>query len=302
MNRLLDNPVLLKEFRGRMRGGKAFILLTIYLTLMAGLSSLILLTFAISGEIPGSNLITYAGKALFWAVAGVEMTMTCFVAPALTAGAISSERERQTFDLLRTTLLSARSLVLGKYVSAFSFLLLLLVVAFPLQSLSYLMGGVAIEEVFIAFLLLIITAAAFSAVGLFVSSFTRSTLASTVISYVIANLIVFGIPLFIYIALILFSVLTLGNITNLSPLQETLLNILIFTIGWCFVAINPVATAIATEVILIEEQSAFYALIPMSNGWSFPLLSPWIGYVALYALLSLMLIGLSIRFVRKAEK
>ena len=38
---LADNPVVLKELRGRMRGARAFIVLTIYLGLLGAFSSLI---------------------------------------------------------------------------------------------------------------------------------------------------------------------------------------------------------------------------------------------------------------------
>lgn len=302
MNRILDNPVLLKEFRGRMRGGKAFILLTIYLVLLSSLVGLILFTFTLSDQSVGSSSISeYAGKVLFWTVAATELMMICFVAPALTAGAISSEHERQTYDLLRTTLLSARSLVFGKFTSAVSFLILLLIVGFPLQSLAYLLGGVAIEEVLIASLILVITVLLFSAIGLFVSSFTKHNLVSTVVSYVIANLIVFGVPAFIYTSLLFVAGMSMGT-PNLTTLQETLVMIILIVIAWCFVAVNPIATAIGTEVMLISEQSAIYASVPLPNNWNFPIISPWIGYVIFYLLVSLLLIFISIRFVKRVEK
>jgi ABC-type transport system involved in multi-copper enzyme maturation permease subunit len=159
-----------------MRRGKAYIVITIYLILMSLLVGLVYLGLASSANNLGnSGMLQTVGKVVFGIVVGVEMMMVCFVAPALTAGAISSERERQTFDLLQTTLLPAKSLVLGKLTSAMFFLLLLLVVAFPLQILASLFGGVALGEVLVAFLLLIVTAFTFSAIGLLISSLVRST-------------------------------------------------------------------------------------------------------------------------------
>ncbi len=305
MNRFLDNPVLLKEFRGRMRGGKAFILLTIYLVLLSGMVGIVLLSFTLTEQASygygSSGISEYIGKVLFWVVAGSELMMVCFIAPALTAGAISSEHERQTYDLLRTTLLSAKSLVFGKFTSAVSFLILLLIVGFPLQSLAYLLGGVAIEEVLIAFLILVVTVLLFSAIGLFVSSFTKHNLVATVVSYVIANLIVFGVPAFAYTALIFIAGTSL-SMPTLTTMQETLVTILLIIAAWVFVAINPIAAAIGTEVMLITEQSAIYASIPLPNSWSFPLISPWIGYVLFYLLVSLVLIFFSIRFVKRVDK
>jgi ABC-type transport system involved in multi-copper enzyme maturation permease subunit len=114
-----DNPVILKELRGRMRGRQAFILLTVYLGLIAVLIGFIYLTTATgsSGRWNPSQRQD-VGKAVFGAVVLLELLLVSFIGPGLTAGAITAEREHQTFDLLRTTLLSARSLVLGKLGSA----------------------------------------------------------------------------------------------------------------------------------------------------------------------------------------
>jgi ABC-2 type transport system permease protein len=171
---LTRNPVVLKELRGRMRGPRAFVVLTTYLLLMSGFVTLLYVVYIASTNNvysnPGSQLI---GKFVFGAVVGIELLLVCFIAPAFTAGSISGEREHQTYDLLRTTLLTASQLVLGKLASALSYILLLLVAAVPLQSLAFLLGGVALEEVLIATVLLVATAFLFGTSGIFFSSFMR---------------------------------------------------------------------------------------------------------------------------------
>ena len=298
-----ENPIVLKELRGRMRGGRAYILITIYLILLGGLVGMIYLGHAVAQTSPGSGISSQSlGKTIFGAATGLELMMIIFIAPALTAGAISSEREHQTYDLLRTTLLSPRSLIIGKLTSALSFLLLLLVVAFPVQSLAYLSGGVSLEELFIAFLLLIVTAITFSVIGLFISSFTPRTLASTVISYIAANLLVFGIPIFVYITIAFLGSFVLSGGLNLSTSLQAVIEIVLIIVGWFFVCTNPVAAAIGTEVILLEQQSALYMNIPLSNGTNVPVISPWIGYVVIFLFISALLILLSIAIVRRMDK
>jgi ABC-2 type transport system permease protein len=301
---IFQNPVTVKELRGRMRRGRVYIIITVYLLMMSVLVGLAYLGFSSTANSVGnSGMVQAVGKTVFGIVVGVEMMMVCFVAPALTAGAISSERERQTFDLLRTTLLPARSLVTGKLVSALFFLLLLLLVGLPLQSLASLFGGVSVEEVLVSFLLLAVTALAFSAIGLLVSSLMRSTLASTVISYVAAIIAVFGEPTLIGIALSFLGMLSsLMYSTNLSAFQTQIIEIALFSVGYLLVVINPLATIIASEVMLIEKQALFYTTLPLTNGGNFPILAPWIAYILFYGLLSLILIWLSIRLVRRAEK
>jgi ABC-2 type transport system permease protein len=299
LSRLRQNPVVLKELRARMRGRRAFIVLTAHVLLLSIGISVIFLAFVSSGNAVGSPDMRQAlGKAVFGMVVGMELLAVSFIAPALTAGAISSERERQTYDLLRTTLLSARSLVFGKLSSALFYLLLLLFAAIPLQSLAFLFGGVAIEEVLIGNLLLAITAISFSAMGIFFSSFTRRTLISTILADAFAILIMFGLPILLIAAIAVFNSTLLGPNFGSSLILE----LAIVLAGWFIVSLNPLATAVVSELILIEEQSAFFISFPLANGNTFPIISPWISFVIIFSLLSVLAIWLSIRFVRRLEK
>lgn len=297
--RIRRNPVVIKELRGRMRGGRAFVILTIYLLLLSIAISIVFLTFTASqSSVSGSDMRQVLGKAIFGMVVGMELFTVSFIAPALTAGAISSEREHQTYDLLRTTLLSARSFVLGKLFSSLFYIVLLLFAALPLQSLAFLLGGVALEEVLIGNLLLVITAAAFSAIGLFFSSMTRRTLVSTVLSYALAIIIVFGLPIFLLTGIALFNGMLIGSGFSANIIAQSIMIIA----GWLIVSLNPVATAVVTQIILVEEQSAFYFAFPLADGTTIAILSPWISYFLIYLLLSSFMVWLSIRFVKRVEK
>src|SRR5258708_26930719 len=154
----LRNPVVLKELRGRMRGPRAFVVLTVYLILMSGFARLIYYLYSSSLDFQGAAAGGTIGRWLFSSIVAVELFLVAFIAPTFTAGAISGERERQTYDLLRTTLLPARSLVVGKLISALSYILLLLLAAIPLQSIAFLFGGVTEAEVILSLVILVITA------------------------------------------------------------------------------------------------------------------------------------------------
>jgi ABC-type transport system involved in multi-copper enzyme maturation permease subunit len=293
---LTRNPVVLKELRGRMRGPRAFVVLTTYLLLMSGFVTLLYVVYVASTNNvysnPSGQLI---GKFVFGAVVGIELLLVCFIAPAFTAGAISGEREHQTYDLLRTTLISASQLVLGKLASALSYILLLLVAALPLQSLAFLLGGVALEEVLIATALLVATAFMFGTSGIFFSSFMRRTLASTVLTYAFALLATLGLPL-ILLALVPLNSFLFYNATP-GPIAQAVL-ILGF---WALVSTNPIGTAIATEVLLVEEQTVFLFDAPLSNGVTLTLISPWLPFLVFAFVLGLIMILLSILAVRRTE-
>jgi ABC-2 type transport system permease protein len=294
------NPLVIKELRSRMRGRRAFITLTGYILIISAAMSLIYGIY-ISSSSPMNSIDEQRifGKVLFGGVVWLELLSVCFIAPALTAGSISSEREHQTYDILRTTLLSPGALVMGKFLSGLMFLLLLLLCALPLQSLAFLFGGVAPEEFLIATVVLIVTAITFCATGIFFSSFVSRTLISTVLSYGFAILLVFGLPMLILAVISAGTAVFNGlNSPNLTTFQQAMLVVL----GWIVIASNPMATVIATEAILLDAQSAFVYILPLNNGYTLPLPSPWIPYILLYLLLSLVLLLVSTRMVRRSEK
>ena len=294
---LTANPVVLKELRGRMRGPRAFAVLSVYLLLMSAFVVLLYLVYIASTQnVSNGTSSQVVGKFVFGAVVGIELLLVCFIAPAFTAGAISGERERQTFDLLQTTLLSAHALVLGKLASALSYIFLLLIAAFPLQSLAFLLGGVAPEEVLIASGLLIATAWLFGASGVFFSSLMRRTLGSTVLTYAFALLATLGLPLILMALLPLIGFFS--SSMSPGPLVE---GALIYGLG-LLIAINPIATAVATEVILISNQSAFYFTIPLNNGFALPLISPWLPFMLFCFVFGWLLTLGSILAVRRAER
>ncbi len=294
---LTANPVVLKELRGRMRGPRAFVVLSVYLLLMSAFVTLLYLVYILSMDNVYSGASSQAvGKFVFGAVVGIELLLVCFIAPAFTAGAISGERERQTFDLLQTTLLSAHALVLGKLASALSYIFLLLIAAFPLQSLAFLLGGVSPEEVLIATGLLVATAWLFGASGVFFSSFMRRTLGSTVLTYAFALLATLGLPLILVAVVPIIGVFSY----NWSP-GPWLQAVLVYGVG-LLIAINPIATAVATEVILISNQSAFYFTIPLNNGFALPLISPWLPFMLFCFVFGWLMTFASILAVRRAER
>jgi ABC-2 type transport system permease protein len=301
LSNLSQNPIVLKEMRGRMRGSRGLVVLTMYILGMSLLVAFVYLTYLTSNTtVRTVEEQQVFGKVIFSAVIIMEMFMVSFVAPALTAGAIAAEREHQTYDLLRTTLLPARSLVGGKFFSGLVFLLLLLLAAVPLQSLAFFFGGVALEEVVISAVILIVMAISFSAFGLFFSSFIKRTLVSTVLAYAFTIFILFGVPMLLMFGAFGFSMFGIGA-NSASP--NLLLEVLLFAGLWLILSINPMSAAIATEVMLIENQNPWWMEIPLS-GSSTPMymLAPWITYAILYLLLSVILIAMSVYIVKRPEK
>jgi ABC-type transport system involved in multi-copper enzyme maturation permease subunit len=298
---LRRNPITLKEMRGRMRGRRAFAVLTLNVFLLGALVSLIYMAYAASAQVfssPGS--LQALGKAIFATAVGMQLLVTCFTSASAAVGAISSERERQTFELLRTTLLPARSLVLGKLAAAVLFNLLIILTAIPIAGLSFFFGGVTLEEISIASIFLIVTAVAFSTIGLFFSSLLRRTSQATAVSTVVTLLLVFGLPVFLLILQGLLSTMVYAaNQSGVPSIEAELTRDFIL---WLLISISPLSAGVATLVTLLDSKTALTMTMTLSNGTSVTYPSPWIAYTVIYLLLSVILIGLSIRAVKRVDQ
>ena len=174
-----------KELRGRMRGRRAFAILTIYLLLLGGFAWMVELILERNVS-SGFGSATYAGasigQGIFAALLMLETLQVAFLAPSATAGAISLEREKQTLELLVVTPISSIAIVLGKLLSALVYVWLLIAASIPLTAVVFVYGGVAPDDVLRGYIVLIVTALGLGSFGLFCSSLVKRTQAATAIT------------------------------------------------------------------------------------------------------------------------
>jgi ABC-type transport system involved in multi-copper enzyme maturation permease subunit len=203
------SAVSIKELRGRMRGRRAFVVVTIYLLLLSIFAFAIYTylkqqaaTTSVFNNIGGfprddfgfdptivTNTSTALGATIGHSIFGgllfVETLLVLVLAPAFTSGAISLEREKQTLDLLITTPLSTLGMVVGKLLSALTYVFLLILASIPLASLVFVFGGVGPEDLIRGYLLLFALAFGMGAIGLFISALVKRTQTATVITFVV---------------------------------------------------------------------------------------------------------------------
>ncbi|MCY4022045.1 MAG: hypothetical protein OXF32_01205 [Anaerolineaceae bacterium] len=296
------NPVMRKEFRGRMRGPRSFIVLTVYLGLMSAFTALLYLVFG-SGTVQGtgSAAIGAIGRVLFIGLVSIELLLILFIAPAFTAGAITGEREFGTWDLLQTTLLVRPALLIGKLESALGYILLLLFSSIPLQSIAFLFGGVTLAELVVSFAVLSVTAIVLGTLGIYFSAHTTRTLTASMRAYTVALGLLFGIPLLLNLPLFnafVNAASGFGSGISASPVLEAIF----VYVGFLLVSLNPVATALVTQQLLADRNVAgLWTLVLSSDGSTIPLVSPWISLVVFYLLISTILVALAVRRMRKVE-
>lgn len=288
------NPVMLKELRGRMRGVRAFVVLSVYLGLMSAFLALLYLIYEPINQRNGSASAGEVGRILFMGIVGIELMLIIFIAPAFTAGAITGERERLTYDLLKTTLLPTPSFVIGKLESALGYVLLLLLSAIPLQSIAFLFGGVTELELVLSLVILAVTAVALGTVGIYFSATASRTLAASVRAYTTTLIATFGIPLVLAVLLTFVS-------NALRGLPSTVEAIIIYVNDF-LTSLNPIATALATQQLLIQQRGIGFWTDTLKDGTTIPRVSPWITLTIIYLVVSTILIVLSIQRTRKVEQ
>ncbi len=194
--RALWNPIVAKEYRTRMRTWRSPLAITIYIVLLGGIGWAVFsaLSFSVSGfgQTPPGTL----GQMLFTFLILFQVGLLAFITPAPTAGAISGERERQTLDLLFVTPIAPFSIIWGKLLASMSFIVLLLFISVPIFSLVFLFGGIEFDQVAYAFIVSAVTAMTLGFLGVAFSTLFRRTLASTVVSYAAAFVLLVGAPVY----------------------------------------------------------------------------------------------------------
>jgi ABC-2 type transport system permease protein len=187
----LHNSVAGKEFRMRMRGWRSTAVLTVYMAILG----IIAIAFLMQQSGPTSGQSSQVGLRLFQTMAIFQLFLILFVTPVSTAGAISGERQRQTWDLLLVTRLSSFGIVWGKLIAGLAFDLLLILASLPLFSLVFLFGGVAPEDITHTYIVFLATVVLLGVLSLCISALTRRLALAMVASNLIALLLGVGITL-----------------------------------------------------------------------------------------------------------
>ena len=190
-----------------MRGRRAFIIITIHVLLLAGFAWMLqrINEESMAGLGSFGGQATYAsasvGRGIFVGLLLLQTLMVAVLAPAATAGAISSEREHQTLDLLTVTPISSFAIVVGKLMSALAWIFVLVLASIPVTALVFVFGGVAPDDVVRGYAVLFATVIGLGSIGIFFSALTRRTGASTGLTFVATLVFTVGsLFLFVYMA------------------------------------------------------------------------------------------------------
>ena len=182
-----DNPVLQKELRSQLRARRQSRGVRLASLFVSG--AIVLLLYYYGGRTIVQS--TSNARDLFLAMVAIQLTLVIFLAPSLTANAITQEREQQTWNALLLSRLTADEIVVGKLVARLLPAFLVLLMFVPLGLLAAVIGDVPISTYILSYVLLVTTAVFFATIGMFCSwAYRRTAAATSAASGVIAFLVI----------------------------------------------------------------------------------------------------------------
>lgn len=111
----------------------------------------LMITQSYSGSANSLSELAKRSSRVFEGISILQLAMMCFLAPIFTAGAISQEKDAETFNVLLTTPLTNAQIVLGSLLSRLYFVIMLLVAGLPVFCITMLFGGVTTGQIFMSF-------------------------------------------------------------------------------------------------------------------------------------------------------
>lgn len=274
MKELLANPVLVKEIKLRFRSLKSFTGILFYLVAM----SIFVFGFIfLATSLTGSGFFRPTESfMLFTMMTYIQLGLILFITPGLTAGTISSEREKQTLNILLTTAQTSFQIIFGKLSSSIAFLLLMIVAGLPIYSMVFLYGGVSPSQIAVIFLFYFLTLLTIGSLGVMYSTLIRKTIVSMISTYGTMIGLVAVTGFFMVISMQISQYGSTGTAV-FSPM----------TYFWA--SINPAV------VMLTLLQPPFAEEIVNMTSVNLPL---WVGYSIIYSLLTAGALLLAVKRLR----
>jgi len=231
-----------------------------------------------------ADLAKGASTTFKWASI-TQLALMCFLAPMFAAGAITQERDAQTFNILLSTPLSNAQIVLGSLTSRLYFVFMLLVAGLPIFFITMVYGGVTANQIIESFAIAAGTAALTGSLAIAISMIRVGT-RRTIFSF------------YLMIGVYLLAVYALGRWTG-TWLEEAPLSIDNRRLSWLAPYHPFLALEVALNVISPPELGQV-----AGAGWPLKYFHayPQVVYVVLTLAFSVVLTVLAMFFVRRAAK
>lgn len=185
------NPVLRNECKMAVRNKRFTMTLFVYIAVIA--FGVLLYYKEFSSDVFARGLERENSAILYMIMAIVQAVFLMFLVPSLTSSSISSEREKQTLDILLSTRLSSLQIILGKLLSSSLRVVIIIICTLPLYAVASLMGGLNLGNIIGITAFFIVNTIFVGSLGVLISTSFKTSKVSTTISYFAVLFIYVGI-------------------------------------------------------------------------------------------------------------
>ncbi|WP_163882335.1 ABC transporter permease [Paenibacillus favisporus] len=283
------NPVLDKEFRLRMRTPRSAISLMVYI-LVLGLIALgfIYVSMYLGNGGGQTRFNSGMGQIMFYVLSFAQLVLIAFMAPALTAGVISSEREKQTLSMLLTTQQSSSTIILSKLVSSLSFMALIVVATLPVYSIVFMYGGISLNQLVSLFLFYLFIMLMLGSLGVLFSTLLKRTMISVIVTYGV------GLCIFLLTGLLYLFALSLVQRQNAQLVLQPDYSWVGYILG-----LNPAAALISLFEPSFSKQAFLVRGTTLNADAPIQL---WQEFVVVYSVVIIVSLWISIRRIRPVRR
>lgn len=185
------NPVLKKEIKTSTRTWKTPLLVSVYVGILLSIMAFTFWAQGLDTYNPGVE--PRFVRDLFVGLAYLQLFLVLFISPSMTTAAISGEKQRSTFDVLLSTRLSTKAIILGKLYAGLYKVFMLIVASIPVFSVIYLFGGIGIIDLILFICVCMMSALLMGSIGIYMSTVFKKTTAASAITYGILLFLTIGV-------------------------------------------------------------------------------------------------------------
>jgi ABC-type transport system involved in multi-copper enzyme maturation permease subunit len=173
------NPVWMRELRQSARLQRTPVILMTITVAVA------LLICSVGGIASVTAEPARVGVGIFHTFFSLSFALVTWLGPAVAASTIAGEKNGRTWEALALTSLSPSRIARGKFLAAYTYIAMYLVMLAPVGALPFLFGGITAGEVVLAFLCCFVFAALAVSFGLAISSKFQSSAAAIIVTLLV---------------------------------------------------------------------------------------------------------------------
>ncbi len=197
--RMLD-PILKKELKLGARSIKLPLSVMFYDIVLSIIAVLAIFVASFSnGLIGGVDFSVFL--SIYQIIGWTQMGIVLLIIPILSAGTISSEREKQTLEIMLTTPKKPISIVWGKLLASLSQYMIFILSSIPIMAIAFVLGGLNWFALIGYIFMMIVLAVFVGSIGVFCSSAFKKTIVSIVMTFLL-EFALLALPIFLFFAII----------------------------------------------------------------------------------------------------